>query len=263
MITRKLNCICVIQARRTSSRLPDKVLMPLGGVPVLRRVIERCQKIAGVDKVIVAIPVGDYNKPLADLATECGAGVVSGSEQDVLSRYVAALEAFPADYIMRVTSDCPLLDPEVCQGLLDGVKERNVDYGAAAWWPHGLDCEVMTAHMLEAAGTNASHELDREHVTLWIKRQKNLSQYIHKPDFDYHKGNRWVLDYPEDYEFLNALFCLTGEVETTSWRKVLAIIEKNGELREINGHLAPIWHEKNKQIYSNASNGAPGRTNKL
>ncbi len=254
MSTRKLNCICVIQARRTSSRLPDKVLMPLGGVPVLRRVIERCQKIAGVDKVIVAIPVGDYNKPLADLATECGAGVVCGSEQDVLSRYVAALEAFPADYIMRVTSDCPLLDPEVCQGLLDGVKERNADYGAAAWWPHGLDCEVMAAHMLEAAGVNASHALDREHVTLWIKRQKNLRQYTHKPERNYLPEHRWVLDYPEDLVFLEAL-CkkFPSYPDVPSWREILKIVESDAALGAINRERIAEWGAKTKKIYQDSS----------
>lgn len=232
--------------------------MPLGGVPVLRRVIARCQRIPGVDKVIVAIPEGDYNQPLADLAFESGAEVIAGSEQDVLSRYVKAYQMFPADYIMRVTSDCPLLDPEICQDLLDGVKIRGASYGATAWWPHGLDCEVMTANALETANECATGALDREHVTLWIKRQKNWSSYICKPDINYQIGNRWVLDYPEDYKFLETLFGVAQAVEMMSWKQILSMIDKHDKLREINAHLEPIWREKNTEIYRDASKEIKG-----
>lgn len=234
--------------------------MPLGGVPVLRRVIDRCQKIPGVDKVIVAIPEGDYNKPLADLASESGAEVIVGNEQDVLSRYVKAYEAFPADYIMRVTSDCPLLDPEICQRLLEGVKARKAEYGATAWWPHGLDCEVMTAHALETADKNASGALDREHVTLWIKRQKDWPSYIFKPDTNYQAGNRWVLDYPEDYQFLETLFSVAEVDQMMSWKQILGVVDQHGKLRDINAGLESVWREKNTEIYRAASKSVSGST---
>ncbi len=228
--------------------------MPLGGVPVLRRVIDRCQRIPGVDKVIVAIPEGDYNQPLADLAFESGAEVIAGSEQDVLSRYVKAYQVFPADYIMRVTSDCPLLDPEICQDLLDGVKIRGASYGATAWWPHGLDCEVMTANALETANECATGALDREHVTLWIKRQKHMLQYTHKADKDYLPEQRWVLDYPEDLVFLEAL-CekLPAYPEVPSWREILRVVGGDAMLSSINRERIAEWGAHTKKIYQDAS----------
>ncbi|WP_417451452.1 cytidylyltransferase domain-containing protein [Kordiimonas sp.] len=249
-----LHCICVIQARRTSSRLPDKVLKSLAGVPVLQRVIDRCERIDGVDKVIIAMPEGDHNAPLRAAAEHAGAAVVLGSEADVLSRYLKALEAYPASYVMRVTSDCPFLDPEVSGGLLASMIEHGADYGATALWPHGLDSEVMTAKALRLAGEKAENPLDREHVTLWLKRAEGIRRYIHMADRNYTTDQRWVLDYPEDFAFLEALCTeLPPHPVMPGWREILAVCEQNPALGAINRMRITEWADKNQQIIRDAA----------
>jgi spore coat polysaccharide biosynthesis protein SpsF (cytidylyltransferase family) len=251
---KKLLCVAVIQARRGSSRLPDKILKPLAGTPVLARVIDRCSKIAGVDCVICAIPEGGYNNPVAELALASGAVVSRGSEQDVLARYMGAMDGIDSQYVMRVTSDCPLLDPDVCAQLLTGVIENRVEYGATAGWPHGLDCEVFSGDLLVEAHREATHPNDREHVTLWMKRRCLGRDFILNPDKNYMEEYRWVLDYPEDLDFLEALVpLLPKHPALVGWQEVMAIVDAHPGLKALNGNKIEEWAQKNHKIYAEAA----------
>jgi len=250
----KLLCVVVIQARRGSSRLPDKILKPLAGTPVLARVIDRCSKITGVDRVICAIPEDDYNDPVAGLALASGASVSRGSEQDVLARYMGAVEDIDCQYVMRVTSDCPLLDPAVCAKLLTDVIENRVEYGATALWPHGLDCEVFTRDLLVQAYNEATHPGDREHVTLWMKRRCLGRDFILRPDKNYMEEYRWVLDYPEDLNFLEVLVPLLPKYPAqTGWQEVMAIVDAHPGLKALNSSKIEEWAQKNRKIYAEAA----------
>ncbi len=248
------NCICVIQARRGSSRLPDKVLMPICGMPALYWVIKRCQRIEGVDKVVCAIPEGTYNDPLAEIALANGAFVVRGSEDDVLSRFAKALEAHPSRYVMRVTSDCPLIDPEVCGVLLSQLQDSSREYGATAWWPHGLDCEVMNADLLRQADVSAQNSHDREHVTLWIKRNVGGELISYRPEKDYSRVHRWTLDYPEDWQFLSTL-CkrVKGSLELVRWHELLELVKEDSSLLDINRAHIERWQVRTQEIYQKAA----------
>ena len=126
---------CIIQARRRSTRLPNKVLCEIEGTPVLEHVIQRCLLIPEVTDVVCALVDDPYEEPLRQLASEIGVGVYSGSEEDVLDRYYQAAMLYPSDYVMRVTSDCPLLDPAVCSGLIRAVASGGYDYGVVSGWP--------------------------------------------------------------------------------------------------------------------------------
>lgn len=249
-----MHCVTVIQARRNSTRLPDKVLKTLGNKPVLHWVIERCQRIPSVDKVICAVPEGTYNDILVDEAVAAGAAVSRGSETDVLSRYWGAVKDLDTEYVMRVTSDCPLLDPDVCQGLLDGVVARGMAYGATAGFPHGLDCEVFRKSLLQEAYETASHPLDREHVTLWIKRKMADCFYSHRPEKNYQETYRWVLDYPEDYEYLQQLVVACSVHD--GWRQIVEDLEKHPRLAQINADCIKDWQSKNRRIYEDAKKQA-------
>jgi len=250
----KYFCVAVIQARRGSSRLPDKILKPLDGTPVLERVIDRVQKTEGVNHVICAVPEGTYNDAVAELARACGAGVSRGSEQDVLARYMGAVDHINCTYVMRVTSDCPLLDPSVCADLLAGVHSAKALYGVTAGWPHGLDCEVFTREMLVKAFREATHPNDREHVTLWMKRNCGGGDFYLKPDQNYMADHRWVLDYPEDLEFLEALVPLLPKFPAVAgWREVVAMVNKNSQLKEINQSKIAEWAQKTDKIYAEAA----------
>lgn len=246
-----MRTICIIQARLQSSRLPGKVILPLADKPVLAHVIDRCKQIEGVDQVIVAIPSCAEEDRLEQVIGELGVRCHRGPLNDVLARYFGAAQLHESDHVMRVTADCPLLDPSICGNLLKLLIDNEADYGATAGWPHGLDCEVFTRHLLEKAYRLATAAPDREHVTLWMKRQKNIRSVSFSPNSGNHFAqNRWVIDYPEDYRFLQSLFALLPPSEAVlPWRRVLELVEQNPALRAINQVRIAEWGKKNEQIY--------------
>ena len=249
-------CVCVVQARFGSSRLPGKILKPLNGKPVLQWVLERCAAIRGVDQVICAVPEGERDDAVARLATQLGIKVFRGSEQDVLARYWGAVAKEPARYVMRVTADCPLLDPAVCAGVLAETSKRGLAYGATGALPNGLACEVFLKEALEEAHKIASHPHDREHVTLWIKRRYKDACFIYPGDKLVARSNRWVLDYPEDYEALSRIAALLeGQDRETSWQTVLKLVDKKPAIRAINAARIPEWRQKTAQIHKRADKG--------
>ena len=195
--------VCIVQARLTSSRLPGKTMLSLGGEPAIRHVLRRCQKIPGIARVVCAIPV-ENSTPLWREATNLGVKVVRGSEHDVLGRYRKAAMTVDADIVMRVTGDCPLIDPDICGRVLNMMKP-DVDYASNVLprgFPRGLDCEAFTREALERAHKEADDPYDREHVTPWMQRNLycvNLNGND-DPNLD------WCLDTLENYLFLSERF---------------------------------------------------------
>ena len=195
---------CVIQARMTSTRLPGKMMLSLGGEPAIRHVLRRCQAIKGIDKVVCTVPEGDKSTPIKREAMALGVQIVTGSEHDVLSRYYHAAIAVKADIIMRVTGDCPLIDPEICGRVL-ALMDDGVDYASNVvprGWPKGLDCEVFTFDALERAHKEADDPYDREHVCPWMQRNLHCVNL----DGDGDPNLRLCLDDLNDYLFLSGKF---------------------------------------------------------
>jgi spore coat polysaccharide biosynthesis protein SpsF len=229
---------CIIQARLGSTRLPGKVLEPLGDAPVLEHVLRRCQTIAGVDEVVCATVEGADGEAVATLADNLDVTVYRGSERDVLARYHGAAHAVSADVVLRVTSDCPLIDPEVCAAVLQLRAEAGADYAANNMppsWPHGLDCEAFTVGALDEAAAMAVAAEDHEHVTPWIRRNRAYHRVnLAGPGGDM-AAHRWTLDYPEDLVFLRAVYeRLPGGCAGRSWRAALAVVAREPELALIN-----------------------------
>ncbi len=227
----------IVQARMTSTRLPGKVLMELGGTTVLDHVLTRCAAIPGIDKVCCAIPEGNRHDAVAAEAERCGAVVVRGAELDVLDRYHQAAQSLKADIVMRVTSDCPLIDPGLCGEVLAMLlADDSADYAANNFlhrYPHGLDCEAFSFDALARAWKEATEEYDREHVTPWLRRAPGIHRLsLDGPDPELGKL-RWTLDYPEDLEFCRALFPLLGR-DTPPWRETLRISREHQDLNAIN-----------------------------
>ena len=194
---------CIVQARLTSKRLPAKMMLSLGGEPAISHVLKRCKQIPGIDKVVCAIPEND-SKPIAREARKLGVKVIRGSEHDVLSRYHKAAEAVGADIIMRITGDCPLIDPEICGKVLAMMKD-DVDYASnilPRGFPRGLDCECFTFDALDQANRMTDEPYDREHVTPWMQRNLYCVSLIgnDNPELD------WCLDTLENYLFLSERF---------------------------------------------------------
>ena len=189
--------LCIIQARLGSTRLPRKALKWLGDQCVIDHVLDRVEEIPSVDHYVLAVPTGDAD--IHAWATE-----IPGDPNDVLGRFVKVLEDWPdADTIVRVTGDCPLLNPEVCERVIQLYRATpGCEY---AWtntrdgdWPDGLDCEVFSADALRWAHRMTQHPYDREHVTPWIRR--NCKSVSLPPDPKFHGGPKVSIDTMEDYE---------------------------------------------------------------
>lgn len=227
----------IVQARMTSTRLPGKVLMELGGTTVLDHVLTRCAAIPEIDQVCCAIPEGRLHDAVAVEAERCGAIAIRGSEFDVLDRYHHAAKALNADIVMRVTSDCPLVDPGICGEVLAMLlADDSADYAANNFshrYPHGLDCEAFRFDALARAWTEATEEYDREHVTPWLRRAPSIHRLsLDGPDTELGKL-RWTLDFPEDLEFCRALFVHLGP-GIPPWDETLKICRAHPELESLN-----------------------------
>lgn len=199
----------IIQARWGSTRLPGKVLNELGGASVLAHVLARCAAIPMVDVVCCAVADDPDSDPVAAEANLCGAIVTRGSQTDVLARYHAAAQNVDADIILRVTSDCPLIDPTICNAVLALQQSDDLDYACNNMppsWPHGLDCEVFTRDLLDRAAVQATTKHEREHVTPWMRTNPDIrTGNFPGPGGDVTR-QRWTLDYPEDHTFMTRVF---------------------------------------------------------
>lgn len=228
----------IVQARLGSSRLPGKVLKHIAGGTVLAEVLRRCRAVPGVDLVVCAIPENEKDDPVAEEALRCGAVVTRGSESDVLDRYLQASKAVGADVVMRVTSDCPLIDPGVCGAVLALRAEKNTDYACnnlPPSFPHGLDCEAFTSDALELAWRKGTAPDDREHVTPWMRRSPEIRRAtLAGPGGDF-AHMRWTLDFPEDYEFFNAVFALMPTAKAISgWQDLATLLDQHREIVALN-----------------------------
>jgi spore coat polysaccharide biosynthesis protein SpsF len=195
----------------SSTRLPGKVMADLVGAPMIGRQIERLRRARRIDRVVLATSVDASDDPLAAHVAGLGVGVHRGSLDDVLGRYVGALQAFgPADHVVRLTGDCPLADPEVIDATLALHLEQGTDYAANTpahrTFPKGLDVEVVRAERLLQAGRESSDPYEREHVTPFFYRhperfpQAFFSQAAEEGEL------RWTVDRPDDLEFVRAVY---------------------------------------------------------
>ena len=233
--------IALIQARMGSTRLRGKVLMPLGGKPAIDHVISRAKNASQIDDVIVVTSIDPANLPLIHHVSGTGTRVFVGSEDDVLDRFWQATRLTRAAHIVRITADCPLLDPRVVDEVIKTHLEKENDYTSNTdppTWPDGLDVEVMKRSVLEAAWRESSDQHDREHVTPFMRRNNTrfrLENVGSPRDLSHH---RWTLDQDEDYQLLSRVFdemTSTGALWTTS--QVLEFLDSHPELLHLNARI--------------------------
>ena len=241
----------VVQARMKSTRLPGKVMMNLGGQSVLAHVMERCLRIKNADVVCCALPEGSENDKAAEIARKTGADIFRGSEMDLVDRYYRAATAIKADVIMRVTSDCPLIDPQICAAVIDLRQRENVDYACnnmPVGWPHGLDCEVFTYELLEKSLTEEKRPWAREHVSVWMRQNGSVTRASLPGPGGEIVSQRWTIDYPEDMEFIRCLMekFPSGD-KLLQYAEIQAIISRYPELLKINEQHAEDSRDTEKQ----------------
>ena len=227
----------IVQARMGSSRLPGKVLLPLKGIPVVHHVLRRVQAIQSAHVVCLATSDLAIDDPIVSAVEPLGVHVFRGAEADVLDRYLHAAREIQADVIVRVTCDCPLIDPAICDFLVEFHRESGLDLASVNHpygWPHGLDCEVFTREVLERCAACAASD-EREHVTTWMYDRKDLSASALIGPGGEAADYRWVIDYPEDYQYLSRLFeYLPPLPAIPSWEQVMQIANAHPELSSIN-----------------------------
>ena len=231
----------IVQARFGSTRLPGKTLLDLAGQSVLSHVLNRCRAIKGIDEVCCAVPYSSENDPVANEARSCGASVFRGSETDVLDRYYGAAKQIGADIVLRVTSDCPLVDPKIADEVLRIRNSEGADYACnnmPPTWPHGLDCEVTTFAWLERAAHEATGKNEREHVTPYIRTHSDARKVnLRSPKMGL-ENHRWTLDTPKDLEFFQVLFDRLGnDVHQHGYNKPLQLVEGDVGLQQINSTM--------------------------
>ncbi|HEX6244875.1 MAG TPA: glycosyltransferase family protein, partial [Polyangiales bacterium] len=233
-----MSTVAIIQARMGASRLPGKVLTDLAGMPVLQWVVRAARAIPGVERVAVASSTEAGDDPIAAWCERERVACHRGSEQDVLERYALAARNEGAKVVLRITADCPLLDPQVAGQVLTLLSRTGAQYASnvdPASWPDGLDCEALTAEALFTAAKEATRQPDREHVTSFVRnrRRRFPSENLLCP-LPGLASERWTLDTPEDLAFLRALAAHLPKDVAPSHLDVLRALDAHPELRKIN-----------------------------
>ena len=233
-----MNTVAIIQARMGSSRLPGKMLTDLGGKPVLAWVVDAAKAIQGVDTIVVATSNGESDNAISAWCESNAVTCHTGPEDDVLTRFTMAAAAENAGVILRLTGDCPLLDPQVCVQVLLRLKRSGADYASNTeppTWPDGLDCEAFTRDTLDKAAANATRRSDREHVTPYIRSHRHMfdvdSLICPLPDLGH---ERWTLDDARDLEFLEAVVARLDASRPPAFTEVLEILDREPGLRTLN-----------------------------
>ena len=236
-----MKTIIIVQARMTSTRLPGKVLLPLAGEPMLVRLLERLRRVQRADGIVIATTTNASDDPIAALCAQQGVPCHRGSELDVLSRYADAARLHAADVVVRITSDCPLIDPALIDQLIAVYEEGDSDYVSnmlPPTWPYGMAVEVFSATALAQAHAEATQDAEREHVTpfiYWHPQRYRLRNVASPVALSHH---RWTVDTPEDYELVRRLFdhLLPTNPHFTQ-ADVLALLDAHPDWIAINQHV--------------------------
>ena len=231
----------IVQARMTSTRLPGKVLLPLAGEPMLVRLLERLHRVQRAQGIVIATTTNTTDDPIAALCAQQGVPCHRGSEHDVLSRYADAARLHGADVVVRITSDCPLIDPALIDQVIAAYEEGDSDYVSnmlPPTWPYGMAVEVFSAAALAQAHAEATQAAEREHVTpflYWHPERYRLRNVASPVDLSHH---RWTVDTPEDYELVRRLFeHLMPTQPHFTQADVLALLDQHPDWIALNQHI--------------------------
>jgi spore coat polysaccharide biosynthesis protein SpsF len=236
-----MKVVAIIQARTGSTRLPGKVLMDIAGKPMLWHVIERVKRCKTIDQIVVATTEQDKDKAIIELARRCGVETFAGSEDDVLDRYYQTARKFNAGIVVRITSDCPLIDPIIVDKVVNYYKDNieKIDYvNTAPSFPEGVDTEVFCFNALETAWKDAKKRYEREHVTMYMHGNPAIFRLATIENDKDMSAIRFVVDRMEDLTAVREIFKYlykSGEVFYT--QDIINLLEEKPEIMEMNKNI--------------------------
>jgi spore coat polysaccharide biosynthesis protein SpsF len=259
--------VAIVQARMGSSRLPGKVLLDIAGQPMLARVFSRTSRSATVKETLIATTTESSDDPIAEYCDFGGIPFTRGSQFNVLDRYYQAAKKFKADVVVRITADCPVIDPALIDDVVNTLLEDEYDFVCNRLpppfhrtYPIGLDTEACTFKALEQAWKQGKEPQHREHAMPYFyegveltRQSRTLETGIsprgykvallnHTTDFgDY----RWTVDTPEDLEFMRQVYSRFDSRDDFTWKEVLDLVHNEPKLMEIN---ASVQHKTLKDI---------------
>jgi spore coat polysaccharide biosynthesis protein SpsF len=245
--------LVVVQARMGSSRLPGKVLLPLAGRPLLERMLQRLLAARFPFQLCVATSTLAEDEPIRELCRRLAVPVISDHPTDLLERHLAAGRAFGADAVVKIPSDCPLIDPDIVDRVLFHFVARSTELDFVTnlhppSWPDGNDVEVMPMRVLEIAAAEATQPFEREHTTpfIWERpsrfRIENVSWDAGR---DLSKTHRFTIDYPEDYDFIARVYdeLCTSARPIFTLPDILALLVRKPDIMQINARWSgQSWH---------------------
>lgn len=231
----------IVQARMTSTRLPQKVLKDLAGKPVISQVFNQLSYSKLLSGIVLATSTDISDDPLEKWAIENGYNIFRGDLNNVLKRFYDAAISLNAELIVRITADCPLIDPEVVDKVIEKFINGDYDYLSNAnppTFPDGLDTEIFSFESLKKAYDNATLKSEFEHVTTFIVNHPEFFKIGNYSSTSNYEKLRWTLDNKEDYEFLSIVYKeLYKPNSFISWKEVINFLESNKSLLKINEHI--------------------------
>lgn len=234
-----MKVVAIVQARMGSTRLPNKVMMPIRGVPLVELLLLRLSKSQEIDQIVLATSTNESNQALVTHVTDLGYPCVQGSEDNVLDRFVQTARAHKADVVIRITGDCPLVDSDLVDESIRQFKQSKADYYSNTLiptYPDGLDVEVFTFSALEKAWKQTESAFDREHVTPYLRESKQFTNASMQYSEDLSEL-RWTVDEAEDFAVIEKIFQNFAPRIDFSWEEVLVLYKKNPDIFIKNQHL--------------------------
>ena len=252
LAVRDTGVVAIIQARMGSSRLPGKVLKDIGGEPMLFRMVVRARRAQTVGRVVVATTTDASDDPVAAFCRARGIPCFRGDPFDVLDRYYQAAILFGARTIVRLTADCPVIDPKEIDRTVNAFKAAGVDFAAnrlppplKRTTPIGMDTEVVTFDALARAWREAEAKYEREHVMPYLYEEEGRFQVLlvdHDPDLGH---LRLTVDTPEDLTLIRTIYAYFGNADDFSQDEILALLDQHSELLQVN---AAVEHKGFKDV---------------